>query len=52
MSRLRDLVARAKTLDMPALALTDHGALYGAVFTPHDLTEETFGAALSLLAQG
>ncbi|HEY8731381.1 MAG TPA: DNA polymerase III subunit alpha [Candidatus Limnocylindria bacterium] len=31
MSRLRDLVARAKALDMPALALTDHGALYGAV---------------------
>jgi len=31
LSRLRDLVARAKALDMPALALTDHGALYGAV---------------------
>jgi len=31
MSRLRDLVARAKALEMPALALTDHGALYGAV---------------------
>jgi DNA polymerase-3 subunit alpha len=25
------LVARAKKLDMPALALTDHGAMYGAV---------------------
>ena len=31
MSRLRDLVARTKELGMPALALTDHGALYGAV---------------------
>src|SRR5258708_6040762 len=31
MSRLRDLVARAKALEMPALALTDHGALYGAI---------------------
>ncbi|HEV2010396.1 MAG TPA: DNA polymerase III subunit alpha [Candidatus Limnocylindria bacterium] len=31
LSRLRDLVARAKALEMPALALTDHGALYGAV---------------------
>src|SRR6266542_2771416 len=31
LSRLRDLVDRAKAFDMPALALTDHGALYGAV---------------------
>ena len=31
LSRLSDLVARAKALDMPALALTDHGALYGAI---------------------
>jgi DNA polymerase-3 subunit alpha len=31
MSRLSDLVARAKALEMPALALTDHGALYGAI---------------------
>jgi DNA polymerase-3 subunit alpha len=31
LSRLRDLVARAKALDMPALAITDHGALYGAI---------------------
>ena len=31
LSRLRDLVARAKVLGMPALAITDHGALYGAV---------------------
>src|SRR5438094_2301729 len=31
LSRLSDLVARARALDMPALALTDHGALYGAI---------------------
>ena len=31
LSRLRDLVARAKALEMPALAITDHGALYGAI---------------------
>jgi DNA polymerase-3 subunit alpha len=31
LSRITDLVARAKELEMPALALTDHGALYGAI---------------------
>lgn len=31
LSRIGDLVARAKELDMPAVALTDHGALYGAI---------------------
>ncbi|MGH2492858.1 MAG: DNA polymerase III subunit alpha, partial [Candidatus Limnocylindria bacterium] len=31
LSRVSDLVARAKELGMPAIALTDHGALYGAV---------------------
>ncbi|HET8569035.1 MAG TPA: DNA polymerase III subunit alpha, partial [Candidatus Limnocylindria bacterium] len=31
LSRVRDLVARAKHFEMPALALTDHGALYGAI---------------------
>src|SRR5207248_11195113 len=30
-SRIPALVRRAKALDMPALALTDHGNLYGAV---------------------
>ena len=29
--RLSELVARAKELGMPALAITDHGAVYGAV---------------------
>src|SRR5881409_2557407 len=31
LSRVSDLVTRAKELEMPALALTDHGALYGAI---------------------
>ena len=29
--RLDDLVARTKKLEMPAVALTDHGNLYGAI---------------------
>lgn len=29
--RLREIVARAKASSMPALALTDHGGLYGAI---------------------
>jgi DNA polymerase-3 subunit alpha len=31
LSRIPALVGRAKELDMPALALTDHGALFGAI---------------------
>jgi DNA polymerase-3 subunit alpha len=31
MSRIPSLVGRAKELGMPALALTDHGALFGAI---------------------
>jgi DNA polymerase-3 subunit alpha len=31
LSRIKGLVAEAKALGMPALALTDHGALYGAI---------------------
>ena len=31
LGRIRDLVIRAKELGMPALALTDHGAMYGAI---------------------
>ncbi|MFQ5408750.1 MAG: PHP domain-containing protein, partial [Anaerolineales bacterium] len=31
LSNVKKLVARAKEFDMPALAMTDHGALYGAV---------------------
>ncbi|KUK36541.1 MAG: DNA polymerase III subunit alpha [Thermacetogenium phaeum] len=30
-SRLRDLVERAAELEMPALALTDHGVMYGVI---------------------
>ena len=31
LSRINDLVQRAVELNQPAVALTDHGALYGAV---------------------
>ncbi len=31
LARIPDLVARAKELGMPALALTDHGAMYGVI---------------------
>lgn len=31
LSRIKDLVQRAKTLNQPALALTDHGAMYGTM---------------------
>lgn len=31
LSKIPDLVKRAKELGMPAIALTDHGAMYGAV---------------------
>lgn len=30
-ARITDLVARAKELDMPALAITDHGCMYGVI---------------------
>lgn len=31
LSRIKDLVARAKEFGMPALAITDHGGMYGAI---------------------
>ncbi|OGG05616.1 DNA polymerase III subunit alpha [Candidatus Gottesmanbacteria bacterium RIFCSPHIGHO2_01_FULL_42_12] len=31
LSKIKDLVARVKELEMPAVAITDHGVLYGAV---------------------
>jgi DNA polymerase-3 subunit alpha len=31
LSRLKDLASRAKELNMPALALTDHGTMYGTI---------------------
>ncbi|MFY9416434.1 MAG: PHP domain-containing protein, partial [bacterium] len=30
-SRIDDLVRKAASLEMPALAITDHGAMYGVV---------------------
>ena len=30
-SNIEKLVQRAKEMDMPALALTDHGAMYGVI---------------------
>ena len=30
-ARIEDMVAHAKAMDMPAIALTDHGTMYGAV---------------------
>ncbi|MDR1775512.1 MAG: DNA polymerase III subunit alpha [Actinomycetes bacterium] len=30
-ARIKDLVARARELDMPALAITDHGYMFGAI---------------------
>lgn len=31
MSKIRDLVAKAKSMNMKSLALTDHGVMYGAI---------------------
>ena len=31
LSKIPDLVAKAKSFGMPALALTDHGVMYGAI---------------------
>ncbi|MCA9392182.1 DNA polymerase III subunit alpha [candidate division WWE3 bacterium] len=31
LSKVKDLVARAKELEMPSVALTDHGAMYGII---------------------
>ncbi|MBI1999015.1 MAG: PHP domain-containing protein, partial [Parcubacteria group bacterium] len=31
LSKIKDMVAHAKKLEMPALALTDHGNMYGAI---------------------
>lgn len=31
LSKVKELVSRAKELDMPAVALTDHGAMYGII---------------------
>ncbi len=31
LTKIKDLVARAKDLEMPAIAITDHGTMYGAI---------------------
>ncbi len=38
-SNIRRLVARAKELEMPALAITDHGAMYGVIEFYHAAQE-------------
>ncbi|MDE2026760.1 MAG: DNA polymerase III subunit alpha, partial [Patescibacteria group bacterium] len=32
LSKVKTMIKRAKELEMPALAITDHGALYGAIY--------------------
>ena len=44
--RIRQLVARAKSLGMQSLAITDHGNMYGAV----DFYKACKNEALSLLS--
>ena len=39
LSNVRSLAARASELNMPALALTDHGAMYGVVEFFHACNE-------------
>jgi DNA polymerase-3 subunit alpha len=39
-NRISDLVRRAKELEMPALALTDHGCLFGAWTFHHEARDE------------
>ncbi len=39
-SRLKDLVAKAKELGMPAIALTDHGVMYGIVHFYEEATKK------------
>lgn len=39
LSNIKALVKRAKELDMPALAITDHGAMYGVVDFYHAAKE-------------
>lgn len=40
LSKIPEMVRRAKTLGMKALALTDHGALYGALKFYHECKDE------------
>lgn len=45
-SRLPDMVRRAKELNQPALAITDHGNMYAAIY----FTKNVWPKALSLLS--
>lgn len=49
-SKIPALVARAKALNMPALALTDHGNLYGAVEFLREAKAADFRAIIGLEA--
>src|SRR5437764_185917 len=46
-ARLKGLVERAAELEMPALALTDHGVMYGALFGPENYYIELQDHAIS-----
>ena len=39
-SNIKKLVARAKEMDMPALAITDHGTMYGVIEFYHSAKEQ------------
>src|SRR5436309_4182922 len=49
-SKVPDLVKRAKALGMPALALTDHGNLYGAVEFLREAKAQDFQAIIGIEA--
>ena len=51
-SRLDDMVNRAVELDQPAIALTDHGNLHGAVdiFQPLDISATKLQRRLAIKA--
>ena len=40
LSQIEPLVSRAKEVDMPAIALTDHGVMYGAIEFYHECLEK------------
>ncbi len=49
-SKVPDLVKRAKLLEMPALAITDHGNLYGAVEFLREAKAQDFQAIVGIEA--
>ena len=40
LSKIKNLVRAVKQFDMPAVALTDHGAMYGAIEFYKECTKE------------